>query len=1010
MKLQAECDNRRVVRLSVRRALLAAAAAVAATPATFAAAPAADNELEEVVVTGSILKRTDAETASPVSVISAEVLEERGITTTAEALQRLPGNNAGTMQSGWNAGGNFAAGATAPALRGLTVQSTLSVADGLRLPQYPYADDGHRGFVDLNMIPSAIVDRIEVLRDGASSTYGTDAIAGVINVITKKEIQGLHFDGSYGVSQRNDSDEKRISITAGKGDLAADGYNVYISGEFQKQAALYARDRGYPYNTLDYQQICSDDGSTCMRNTNWNGVTTEQFLANPATGFNGLFSIPGVALVRPVTTAGATSGSGRFQFLNPAAGCREWKTITIAATQSATSPLTTCEVNQQAAYRMLQPELQRMGLTMRGTVNLTDNMQAYAMATFYKNDSYTISPPRGFNENVAQPRPAGLPAYNVILPVYVCPTGVGTLNGLNTGCTSTNGTLNPNNPFAGAGQTAQVSLRNPNPLTSRPKVSTYRAAAGVEGSFGDGWNYQADFTASKIDLTETRTGYLIPQRIMDVVARGQFNFSNPYATPQSVWDAISPTSVKSSTSNLWQVQGTLAKDLWTLPGGIMKAAIGASYRQEAVSAPSGNPQNDLEPYSRYAVLNAVGAVGSRWVRSAYFETDAPVLEQVDLTAAGRYDDYSSGQNHFSPKLGIKYKPFEQLALRSTWSQGFRVPSFNEAFGLPTTGFVTSVIPCSNATYTAFCTAHGGTGNSYVGNSYSIGLTNSGNPSLKPEKSNSYTAGLIWEPMKNVSFTVDYWNIKIKGLIKGVTADSAIIAQWYATNGNANIPGIVLIPDTVDQAFPNALPRLGFIQASFQNLDWQKASGLDFGATVSMPIASTGVTWRSAFDASYMINLSEVISGTVNHYDGTLSPCDVTSCSGAPSWRATWQNSFEYGKTTTSLTAYWTKGYDNASVDYGGVKGDCENNVGASVQTFANGDPQACHSPDVWNVDLTMRYKATDKVTIYGDVLNVLDLKAKFDPASTYQIFGFNPSWSSPNIMGRYFRIGAKLDL
>lgn len=1007
MKLQAECDSPRVIRMSVRRALVAAAAtaAIAATqtPVSYAAAPA-DEELEEVIVTGSILKRTDTETASPVSVISAEVLEERGITTTAEALQRIPGNNAGTMQSGWNAGGNFASGATAPALRGLTVQATLSMADGLRLPQYPYADDGHRGFVDLNTIPSAIVDRLEVLRDGASATYGTDAIAGVINVITKKQIEGLHFDGSYGLSQRNDSDEKRFSITAGYGDLGSQGFNFYISGEYQKQNSLFARDRGYPYNTLDYQQICSDDGSTCMGNTNWNGVTAEDG------SFNGLFAIPGVTLVRPVTTPGGATGAGRFQFLNPAAGCREWTPVTITAGQSATSPLSTCEINFQSAYRMLQPEVERMGLTMRATVNVTDNMQAYAMGTFYKTDSYSHSPPRGFDENVAQPRPAGLPAYQVILPVYVCPTGVGTLNGLNTGCTSANGTLNPNNPFAAGGQTAQALLRSPYPITSEPRVSTYRAALGVEGEFTDGMTYQADFTAAKIDLDERRRGYMIPQRIMDVVARGQFNFSNPYATPQSVWDAISPAANKTSTSDLWQIQGVVAKDLWTLPGGTMQMAIGAAYREEGVNAPSGNPQNDLEPYSRYAVLNAVGAVGTRNVKSGFFEIDAPVLEQLDLTGSGRYDKYSSGQSNFSPKAGIKYKPVEQLVLRGTWSKGFRVPSFNEAFGLPTTGFVTNVIPCTNATYAAFCAAHGGTTNSYVGQSYSIGLTNSGNPSLKPEKSNSFTAGIIFEPFENVSFTVDYWNIKIKGLVKGVTADSSIIAQYYANNGNANIPGITLVPDNIDQAFPNALPRLGFIQASFQNLDWQKASGIDFGANVSMPIASSGVTWRSAFDASYLLNLSEIIGGTVNHYEGTLSPCDVTSCSGAPSLRATWQNSFEYGKATASLTTYYTKSYDNASVDYGGVKGDCAANVGASVQTYVDGTPQACKSPTVWNVDMTLRYKASDKVTVYGDILNVLDLKAKFDPASTYQIFGFNPSWSTPNIIGRYFRLGMKYDL
>ena len=200
--------------------------------------------VEEVIVTGSILRRTDAETPSPVTVISAETLEERGINTVAEAVQRLSANNAGTIQQGWNTGFNFASGATAPALRGLTVQSTLSVADGLRMAPYPLADDGQRNFVDLNTIPSAIVERIEVLRDGASSTYGADAIAGVINVITKKEIQGLHIGGSCGMSEarrrRRKAHRPDLGLSAS---LESDGYNFYISGEYQKQDALWARDR-----------------------------------------------------------------------------------------------------------------------------------------------------------------------------------------------------------------------------------------------------------------------------------------------------------------------------------------------------------------------------------------------------------------------------------------------------------------------------------------------------------------------------------------------------------------------------------------------------------------------------------------------------------------------------------------------------------------------------------------------------------------------------------------------
>ena len=998
MKLQAECDNSRIVHLSVRRALLAAAFAVAATqsPASFAAAPAADNkELEEVVVTGSILRRTDAESPSPVTVLSADTLEERGITTAAEAVQRLTANNAGTITKGWNTGFNFASGATAPALRGLTVQSTLSISDGLRMAPYPLADDGQRNFVDLSSIPSAIIDRVEVLRDGASSTYGADAIAGVVNVITKKEIKGFIADGSYGVSQRGDADEERVSLTYGMGDLGSDGYNFYVSGEYGRQGKLWARDRGYPFNTLDLQSTCGASGS-CMANHNWNGVTAEDG------SFNGLFSIPGVALARPITTATGVGGTGRFQYINPGAGCREWKTITITAAQSTTSPLSTCEVDFQNAYIMLQPEIERMGLSTRFTANVGDNAQVYAMAQYFSTNTFASFTPLGFNGTT--PPPGGT-SFNMVLPVYVCSSGIGTANAVGTGCDATNGRLNPYNPFAAAGQRAQVLLRNINPREVETNSKSLRGAFGIDGQFADGIRYQGSFTASQVDLTRDENNYLVPQKLFDVAARGTFNFSNPAATPQDVWDYIQPQSSEVSTSKLWQLQGSLAKDLMDLAGGPLQAAIGASYREESINAPSANGANLSAPAQRYFSINAVGTAGARNVKSGFFEVSAPVLTNLEFSGSGRYDRYSTGQSNFSPKLGFKFKPVDMLAVRGTWSKGFRIPSFNEAFGLPTTGYVTRLVNCT--TYAAFCAAHGN--NAYATGTYSLGLTQTGNPSLDPEKSTSYTAGIVLEPMQDLSFTLDYWHIKVKGLITGVTDTSAVEAAYYANGGVVNIPGFNVVPGTPDTAFPNALPVLGFVETSYTNQDQEVVSGIDLGANWALSLGG-GWKMRNTLDVSYLSKYNlKTDAGDLLKYAGTLSPCNITSCSGAPKWRASLQSSFEYGDTTASITTYYTGVYDTASVDFGGVPGDCQGNadIASSTIAYVDGSPVQCGSKPTWNADLTIRHKLNDKVTIYADVLNFLDLKAPFDPAAAYGLFNFNPAWAGPNILGRYFRVGAK---
>jgi iron complex outermembrane receptor protein len=966
--------------------------------------PVTQEEVEDddatIVVTGSLFRRTNSETASPVTTLSAQTLEERGINTAAEAVQRIPSNNAGTIQQGWNTGFNFASGANAPALRGLTVQSTLSIVDGLRMAPYPLADDGQRNFVDLNTIPNAIIDRIEILRDGASSTYGADAIAGVINIITKKEIQGLHLNGSYGMSQEGDAEEFRADATWGYGDLAEDGFNFYVSAEYQKQDPLFARDREYPYNTADWTNICSPDTGSCMHNLNWNAVTPEDGF------FNAFITIPGVTLVRPLNAAGALAGG--YQFLNPAAGCREWKFIQSPAANAAVFPNGLCEVNNVAAYQMFQPETERKGLSGRVTFNVGDNHQVYAQVNYYNTDSFASFTPLGFNGTPTPPN-NGVAAYNVNLPVYVCPTGVGTPSGQNTGCTAANGVLNPYNPFAAAGQQARAFFRSPRGRTVDTDSRVLRGVIGAEGEIGNGFFYTANFTASESTLNRTQSNYYIPQRVADAVARGEFNFFDPLATPQSVWDYIGPENSTDSSTDLWQVTATVAKELFELPGGPLQLAVGGQYREESIDAPSANPAVTGNQYERYLSVNSVGTQGSRNVKSAFFEVDAPIVDMLTASFSGRYDDYSTGQSAFSPKAGLEFRPIQEVLLRGTWSKGFRIPSFNEAFGLPTTGYITQGGGTFCTTYAAFCAAHANNG--YAGGQFSIGLTSVGNPALEPEKSTAFTAGILVEPVRNVSFTVDFWRIKVKNLIGPPGGQADAIQQYYTNNGVVNVPGYTAIPGTPDPNFPNALPHIGFLVSSFTNQDQQVVSGLDFGVNISHPVTDN-IRLRSVAEASWLMKYDLTRdTGTLESYEGTLSPCNITSCSGAPEWRATWQNSLDiYEDTTLSLTAYYTSGYDTASVDYGATPGDCDSGINfGSTQTYADGTPVNCTQPGQWNVDFNARHRINDMFTVYLDVLNVFDIGVNFDPSAAYHIFGFNPAWGGPNILGRYFRVGAKVD-
>jgi iron complex outermembrane receptor protein len=987
--------------LILASALFAAPAMAQDTTAPATGTQTADDSGQQgdIIVTGTIIRNSATATAAPINTLSSVDLANRGQNTIAEALQTIPANGAGTMTRAWNSFG-FASGATAVSLRGLTTGNTLTLFDGLRSAIYPLGDDGQRSFVDLNTIPQAIVDKVDVLQDGASATYGADAVAGVVNVIVKKEIVGLHANASAGISQRGDAGEQRADVTYGYGSLSEQGFNFYVNAEYQHNNPVYARDRGYPWNTNDYSRICNSAGN-CLPNETVNGIQPDGTLAG--------FGSTRVPAVRPYLNGAPV---GNWQLLNASAGCRDLTAITLTAAQQAdlaskgapTDSLV-CQQDNIKDYLEEIPEVERLGASAHLTANIGSSAQAYVMANFYQTKTDSSIAPLAFAGQTA----AGGTQFTLspaLLPVYICPRGT------TVACTGANGTLNPNNPFASAGEEARVNYRYDRPRQSLTDAKTYRFAAGISGTFGEGWSYNADATYSEVDLKVTQKNYLVAQRLIDVINDGSFNFVDPSLNDESIRDYIAPNNITNSNSKLWQVQGSLSKALFALPGGDLSVAVGAAYRHESVYNPSANPPNETNPADRYYSINAVSTIGSRNVKSAFFEIDAPIFDMLKLNASGRYDSYSSGQENFSPKLTAIFKPIEQVRLRGTYSRGFRIPSFNEAYGQPTTGYLTDTVASDRPGYAAFLAAHGG--NAYATQPYSYGLTSSGNPKLDPEKSTSMTAGIVFEPTHRISFTADYWHIKIKGLVSAPDY-SGVLDQYYGNNGVVNVPGITVRPGVADPDHPNALPVIGFIEYSFINANSQVASGLDFSGTLRLPLGS-GINFTSRVDASYLIKLEQTINGSVQRFDGSLSPCNITSCSGAPAWRGSWQNTIDFGGATLSATAYYTGGYSMGSVDYGGDPKDCAASIGASVYAYyaqdaaGNDVPFKCHAKSFINVDLSGSVKVNDRFTLYANVLNVFDTKPDFNPGQTYDTgYGYNVAWESQGFIGRFMRVGARID-
>ena len=988
-----------------------------ATDVTAGSPPAGDANGRIIVVTGSLVRNPATATASPVVSVTADDLTKRGITTVAEALQTLPANNQGTAPPSWSSFG-FATGASAPSLRGLNDAYTLTLFDGMRSAPYPLGDDGYRNFVDINTIPSSIVDRIDVLQDGASATYGSDAIAGVVNVIIKREIQGIHMNASAGLSQRQDAGDRYVSLTAGYGDLQSQGFNVYINGEYQYTDGLRlsssnrTTSEGYPIATFDQSMICRGAGN-CLTNQIRNGIQA-------GGGYNG-FQSTIVPYLRPYAanplTGAPVASAGGYQLANPGAGCNGLTPITLTAAQRAgtITPATVCQQSLAGDYRYYNSPTERKGANMRATFKLGDNTEAYMMFNYYNTTTKNAITPAGYTGQTA----AGgqqVTVSGIYLPVYVCSAGTGAFTGnftgnlYATGCNATNGTLNPNNPFAATGNLARLVALPPFPRDTIANTQTYRISAGVDGSFWNGFNYSLAATGSMVTLDRTDDGYIYLQGLMDAVAKGTFNFDNPYANTQSQIQGVFPTSKNHSYSKLFQVMATVNKDLFTLPGGELNVAVAGQYRYEAINNPSSNAANNADPYLRYFSLNGVGVEGSRHVYSASYQVTAPILHSLKVQAEGSYDKYSTGQSRFSPKFEATFQPIDLIKIRGTYSRGFRIPSFSESFALPTTGYVTQNINCGNAAYTAFCAAHANN-TSYYSGGYSYGLTSAGNLNLAPEKSEGLTAGIVLQPTRRIALTADYWSVKLTNVIVPTTVTAAIINQYYSNNGVVNVPGITVTPGIPDQANPNALPLLGFVTGSYNNADSYIARGLDFSASGVFNITPT-IQWRTKATASMLLKLQQTqADGSVLRYDASLGACNITSCSGAPKWRGVWQNTLDFNhKASVTLTANYTSGFSEVATDSGGTYGNCQQSTtDGQIIGYPDGTPVICNEKRTLYFDGHLETTLFDKVTLYGDIRNILDTKADFTPNAAYGLYNFNPAWQDSLFIGRYFRIGAKVD-
>jgi len=921
--------------LSALVAITLAATSANAQTAPATAAPA-DKELTEIVVTGSLLHRTDIETESPVTTFTAEQIMQSGLTTIADVIRTVSAFNSGTIPTAFGLG--FAAGASGVALRGLTVNSTLVLIDGRRAAPYALADDGQRSFVDLNTIPLDSVDRVEVLKDGASSIYGADAIAGVVNIILKKQFQGATVSAEVGKGQHPGGGETRFTATVGTGDLDSDRYNAYFSVEWQGDSRILASDRPFPFNTTDLSSIGGPDNRVGAPGT-FTGSTSAVVapsVLTPGSPSPGVLNTTQVGAYQPLTSCGPGTSA--------------------ASAPSAIGGATDnyCLQNR-AGYFDDQPAQQRIGVSGRFTVKVNDTTQAYINASYYQNNVIVDTGSAQLQNSVA------LNTENIALPP-----------------TLANGSLNPNNPFAALGEYAltqyafgdiqqQLTLKNHN----------FRMVTGLIGKVA-GWDYDTALVINHTWLDTIQLGLLSASGELNAVTNGTYNFVNPSLNTAAVRAAISPTLAKTSTTDLDSLDFKATRDLFALPGGPLGVALGAEIRYEAQNDPALNPNANVQG------IGVSQTIGSRNAYAAYAEFGLPVLNSLNFDISGRYDHYSDFGGDFTPKAGFKFKPIKQLAIRGTYSQGFRAPAFAENGSSSVEGFINQ--NPQTAYPASFCAAHSA---AYC-LPYTFGIITAANPNIKPEKSDSYTFGVIFEPISQLSASVDFYDIKKKNTIVPGNSGAAL-APYFA--GQPIPSGLSVQPDLPDPSFPGALPRPLAVSSEYVNANELTTDGIDIDLRAKFDFDQWG-KFVSDLSVTKIFSFKLVFDdGSSQQYVGTQAPYILSSGAGTPRYRGTWTNTYYYGPASLTLTTYYVSGFAQTGIDATGDPNAC--------LSFSN----PCHVASFTDFDLTGIYHITDHLTASFSVLNLFDKLPPIDPAD-YAGFNYNPTYAQSGIVGRFFKLGA----
>ena len=764
-------------------------------------------KVERVEITGSSIKRVQDEGASPVQVIKAVDFVKQGVTSVEQLLGTLAANGNGLNNMTSNQGGDFLNslgsrshnnGAASADLRGLGPAYTLVLLNGRRLSTHGLNGSS----VDVNSIPVAALDRVEILKDGASAIYGTDAIGGVINFITKKDYNGLEVTAFTDITQHKGGNISSGSVLFGVGNLATDRFNVMASLTFDTQKRLRGKERSFQ-----------------------NGYQPERGEAPDTTGtpFANIGAAGGTALGSSYTLPGSTQS---FNRANPLAFAGTCNTITdqVAYRGDITgfnNSNKACAYDYGKQWSLMQP-VDRLNLVSKGSFALSTDHTAFVEIVASRVKSAVEYTPIQLTSG-AYNYPANGPYYlnlATALPAFFKPT--------NTDATDTRKYFNAALPERIRWRCIPCGPRQQDTTTD-----AYRLLTGLEGVLA-GWDYKTGLsTAQSKASTVIGDGNMFTDKIVAAMNSG---IVNPFLKPGETQTAAALAAIEGAKArgaslyggkaSVTQFDATFSREVFDLPAGKVGAAFGLDVRTEKYRFDDGTgAQAGLNGASAQPSLPPV----SRDIKAVFGELQIPILKTLDLQLAVRHDKYSDFGGTTNPKAALRWTPVKEVLFRSSYSTGFHAPDFDALYGAGSTNQFNSDINDP-----VLCPTGKNPPNDY-GCGIRPAIVTISNAKLKAETSKQYSLGVVGSPAPWLTTSLDFWQIDLNDRI-GTLSGQTLIKNF------AQYSQLVSQRDKVTGEITE-------VTAPFFNLAGDKASGVDINVTMNF---KTDIgRWTAVFDGSYL---------------------------------------------------------------------------------------------------------------------------------------------------------------